>query len=319
MMRFMFSKLRAFMAGYFAVFLVVLTISSGLIWLFDALILAPKRKIILAEAAITAGSILTEEAKQRIAPQPYLAETAQSIFPLIAVITIIRSFLYEPFQIPSDSMMPTLLDGDFILVEKYAYDVKDPVWRSTLLQTGKPLHGDVAVFKNPQQPTVDFIKRVIGLPGDRIVYKNKQLYIQKRCDNTSAQVCLVLEPMHQDLKSEDDFFIGPYPLKRFTEQGPSGHYDILQNTMLPEAIHNYYRQPGSETGEFTVPEGHYFVLGDNRDNSHDSRFWGFVPERNLVGKAVFIWMSFKFNQNPNSWLPGWVPVGVRFGRMGAIE
>jgi len=215
--------------------------------------------------------------------------------------------------------MPTLLVGDFILVEKYSYDVKDPVWRKTLLETGKPAHGDVAVFKYPEQPTVDFIKRVIGLPGDRIVYKNKQLYIQKACDKSLNQPCPTLEPMRQELKSEGEFFLGPYPLKRFTEQGPAVSYDILQNAMLPEPIHNYYRQPGTDTSEFIVPEGHYFVMGDNRDNSRDSRFWGFVPEQFLVGKAVLKWMSFEFTEDPNSWVPGWVPVGVRFERLGAIE
>jgi len=307
------------MAGYFAIFLVLLTLASGLIWLFDALVLAPKRKVKLAQAEVAAGAPLTEEVKQQIAPQSYIAETAQSIFPLIAIITIFRSFLYEPFQIPSGSMMPTLLVGDFILVEKYSYDVKDPVWRKTLLETGKPDHGDVAVFKYPEQPTVDFIKRVIGLPGDRVVYKNKQLYIQKACDKSSTDACPTLEPMRQELKSEGEFFLGPYPLKRFTEQGPAVSYDILQNAMLPEPIHNYYRQPGSETSEFIVPEGHYFVMGDNRDNSRDSRFWGFVPEQYLVGKAVLKWMSFEFTEDPNSWVPGWVPVGVRFERLGAIE
>lgn len=307
------------MAGYFAIFLVLLTLASGLIWLIDALVLAPKRKVKLAQAEVAAGAPLTEEVKQQIAPQSYIAETAQSIFPLIAIITIFRSFLYEPFQIPSGSMMPTLLVGDFILVEKYSYDVKDPVWRKTLLETGKPDHGDVAVFKYPEQPTVDYIKRVIGLPGDRVVYKNKQLYIQKACDKSSTDACPTLEPMRQELKSEGEFFLGPYPLKRFTEQGPAVSYDILQNAMLPEPIHNYYRQPGSETSEFIVPEGHYFVMGDNRDNSRDSRFWGFVPEQYLVGKAVLKWMSFEFTEDPNSWVPGWVPVGVRFERLGAIE
>ncbi|OBP13893.1 signal peptidase I [Rheinheimera sp. SA_1] len=307
------------MAGYFAIFLVALTIGSGLIWLFDAVVLAPKRKVKLVQAEVAAGAKLTDEVKQQIAPQSYIAETAQSIFPLIAIITIFRSFLYEPFQIPSGSMMPTLLVGDFILVEKYSYDVKDPVWRKTLLETGKPDHGDVAVFKYPEQPTVDFIKRVIGLPGDRIVYKNKQLYIQKACDKSAAQPCPTLEPMRQELKSEGEFFLGPYPLKRFTEQGPAVTYDILQNAMLPEPIHNYYRQPGTATSEFIVPEGHYFVMGDNRDNSRDSRFWGFVPEQYLVGKAVLKWMSFEFTEDPNSWVPGWVPIGVRFERLGAIE
>jgi signal peptidase I len=307
------------MAGYFAVFLVALTIGSGLIWLFDALVLAPKRNEVLAKVEVAAGHALTDAAKQQIAPQSYIAETAQSIFPLIAVITILRSFLYEPFQIPSDSMMPTLLDGDFILVEKYTYDVKDPIWRTTLFETGQPKHGDVAVFKYPLDPKIDYIKRVVGLPGDKIIYKNKQLFIQKRCDLATGQVCPRVEALRQNLRSDGDFVVGPYPLRRLTEQGPEGQYDILQNNMLPEAIHHYYRQAGQATGEFVVPDGHYFVLGDNRDHSADSRFWGFVPEQNLVGKAVFKWMSFEFSQNPDSWLPAWLPVGVRFARLGAIE
>ncbi|WP_306520177.1 signal peptidase I [Rheinheimera sp.] len=307
------------MSGYFAIFLVVLTLSSGLIWLYDALLLAPKRKLKLAQFQPGAGTVLTDEEKQKIAPQSYIAETAQSIFPLIAVITIIRSFLYEPFQIPSGSMMPTLLINDFILVEKYAYDVKDPVWRSTLLTTGKPQHGDVAVFKNPEQPTVDFIKRVIGLPGDRILYKNKQLYLQKFCDNTSTTACPAIEPLAQHQQAEGEFFLGPYPSTRLTEQGPNHSYDILQNTMLPDPIHNYYRQSGAATGEFIVPPGHYFMMGDNRDSSHDSRFWGFVPEQNLVGKAVFKWMSLEYSEDTNSWVPGWLPVNIRVERLGLIQ
>lgn len=287
------------MAGYFAIFLVGLTLVSGLLWLLDALVFKPKR--------------------QPDEPQPYIFETAQSIFPLIAIITILRSFLYEPFQIPSGSMMPTLLKGDFILVEKFSYDVKDPVWRTTLMETGQPEHGDVAVFKYPVQPTIDYIKRIVGLPGDRIVYKDKQLFIQKACDTSTTAVCPGLELLQQQPQSEGEFFLGPYPLNRFTEHGTNKKYDILQNAMLPEQIQNYYRQPGLPTSEFLVPEGHYFAMGDNRDHSADSRYWGFVSEHDLVGKAVFIWMSFEFNEDPNSWIPSWVPIGVRFERLGAIE
>ncbi len=259
------------MAGYFAVLLVVLTLVSGLIWLLDTLLFKPKRA---ADA-----------------PLPYITETARDIFPLIAAITIFRSFIYDPFQIPSGSMMPTLLVGDFILVEKFSYDVKDPIWRSTLLETGKPEHGDIAVFKYPEDPKVDYIKRVIGLPGDKIIYKNKQVFIQRACDASAAQACPTIEPLRQEFKNEGEFMWGPYPLKRFTEQSLQKSYDILQNGMLPEQIHNYYRQPGVPSNEFVVPEGHYFVMGDNRDNSLDSRFWGFVPDQNLVGRAFFIWLN----------------------------
>lgn len=308
------------MSGYFAIFLVAITVGTGLIWLLDALVLAPQRKAKLALAlAEAAGSVLPDAVKQQISSPSSIAETAQSIFPLLAVITIVRSFLYEPFQIPTGSMIPTLLVGDFILVEKYAYDVKDPIWRSTLVSTGKPQHGDVAVFKHPKEPGTDLIKRVIGLPGDRIVYKNKQLYLQKACDTPLVKACEPLQLLPLQLKSEGEFFLGPYPSTRLTEQGPQLSYDILQNAMLPEAIQNYYHQPGSAAGEFIVPQGHYFMMGDNRDSSSDSRFWGFVPEHNLVGKAVFKWMSFEFSEEPHSWLPAWVPVSIRFERLGVIE
>ncbi|WP_337841776.1 signal peptidase I [Rheinheimera sp.] len=307
------------MAGYFAIFLVVLTVASGLIWLYDAMVLAPKRKLKLVQAEAAAGGALPPEAAGLIQSRSYIAETAAEIFPLILAITLIRSFLYEPFQIPSGSMMPTLLVGDFILVEKYSYDIKDPVWRKTLYSNGKPERGDVVVFKYPEQPTVDFIKRAIGLPGDRIVYKNKQLFIQKACDKADKAQCPALEPVPLTLQAEGEFMDGELPTKRFTEQLGEHKHDILQHPFKPEQLMHYYKQPGTGIEEFVVPDGHYFVMGDNRDNSRDSRFWGFVPEDNLVGKAVFIWMSFEFSSDPDSSLPSWVPVGVRFERLGKIQ
>ncbi len=287
------------MAGYFSIILVVLTLISGLLWLLDALVFKPKR---------TAADV-----------QPYWAETAQSIFPLIAIITFFRSFLYEPFQIPSGSMMPTLLVGDFILVEKYAYDVKDPVWRTTLIETGKPQRGDVVVFKYPQDPTIDYIKRVIGVPGDRVIYRNKQLFIQKACDATAGKTCPGLEPLAQEFKAEGEFFDGVFPQKRLTETSAEVSHDILITPNDQEPIQHYFSRPGSPVDEFVVPEGNYFVMGDNRDNSADGRFFGFVPEQNLVGKAVFKWMSFEFSEDPNSRLPSFVPVGIRFERLGSIH
>ncbi|GGW65266.1 signal peptidase I [Alishewanella tabrizica] len=307
------------MAGYFAIFLVLLTLACGLIWLLDALLLAPKRQQALVSAQAQANMSLSEQAQQAILREPTVIETAKSIFPLVAGIMLFRSFLYEPFQIPSGSMMPTLLVGDFILVEKFSYDVKDPVWRKTLWQNNAPARGDVAVFKYPLDTRLDYIKRVVGLPGDRIVYQDKQLYIAKVCQSAQTTDCGVLQPIAQDFQADGEFFFGPLPQRRFVEKLGEASYNILQTPMRPDDIANYYRQPNTAIDEFVVPEGHYFVIGDNRDNSIDSRFWGFVPADNMVGKAVFIWMSFEFSEDPNSWLPRWVPVGVRFGRLGPID
>lgn len=307
------------MAGYFAIFLVLLTLASGLIWLLDAYIWAPKRQQKLAMARSAAGGSLPEEANAELLKEPQLVETAKSIFPVIALITIFRSFIYEPFQIPSGSMMPTLLVGDFILVEKFSYDVKDPVWRKTLYSNNKPQRGDVAVFKYPEQPTVDYIKRVIGLPGDRVIYRNKQLFIEKACAEGQTTDCGKLEMIELSLKNEGEYYQGPAAQRRYSEKLGEVEHDILQTPARREQTEYFFKQQNTAIDEFVVPEGHYFVLGDNRDNSRDGRFWGFVPEDNMVGKAVFIWMSFEFNTDPDSWLPGWVPTGVRFERLGSIR
>lgn len=307
------------MAGYFAIFLVLLTLACGLVWLLDKFVLAPKRQQQLVSALAAAGGQLPQDATDAVLKEPQLVETAKSIFPVIALITIFRSFIYEPFQIPSGSMMPTLLVGDFILVEKFSYDVKDPVWRKTLYSNSTPQRGDVAVFKYPEQPTVDYIKRVIGLPGDRVIYRNKQLFIAKACANAGQTDCGKLEAVTQTLKNEGEFYQELYPQRRYTEQLGDVAHDILQTPAKREHMEFFYKQHGTAIDEFVVPAGHYFVLGDNRDNSRDGRFWGFVPEDNMVGKAVFIWMSFEFNDDPNSWLPRWIPTGVRFERLGAIH
>ena len=151
------------MAGYFSVFLVLLTLGSGLIWLIDHFMYAPKRKERIALAQGATQTPLDDDVINQIAPEPAIVEGAKSIFPMIAAITMFRSFIFEPFQIPSGSMMPTLLDGDFILVQKYAYGIKDPVWRSQMIEVGEPERGDITVFKFPLDERIDFIKRVIGL------------------------------------------------------------------------------------------------------------------------------------------------------------
>lgn len=307
------------MAGYFAILLVILTLTFGVLWLLDIFYLAPKRQARLLEARRLAPAALPLQAEQELLKEPVLIETAKSLFPLIAAITLLRSFLFEPFQIPSGSMMPTLLVGDFILVQKFAYDVKDPVWRKTLYHNNTPQRGDVAVFKYPLNPKIDYIKRVIGVPGDRIVYQNKQLYLATNCPQPAQPGCGDLVPVPMQLAAEGEFFLGPLPQQRQFEQLAEVKHQILTTPMKPEDFRQYYRQRGTAIEEFIVPEGHYFVLGDNRDNSIDSRFWGFVPAENMVGKAVFIWMSFEFGEDPNSWLPRWVPRGVRFGRLGRID
>ena len=285
------------MANYFSILLTIVTLVAGLLWLFDVLVLKPKR---------SQGQ-----------PQNSITEFGQSVFPVLAAVLVLRSFLYEPFQIPSGSMMPTLLKGDFILVEKFAYGIKDPVFRTELVETGKPERGDIAVFKYPLQPNVDYIKRVVGLPGDRIVYRDKQLFIQPQCDD--AGDCPPLKINKQPLDNGQTYFSGGGSLNLYQQQLGDMNHQILLDPRVRSRVLLYYEQPGTDAGEFIVPEGHYFAMGDNRDNSQDSRYWGFVREEYLVGRAFFVWMSFEMDRGPDSLLPQWVPTGVRFERLGSIE
>ncbi|VAW78902.1 Signal peptidase I [hydrothermal vent metagenome] len=243
----------------FPAILVGATFATGLIWLIDAVLLAPKRK--RAAAALDSPPL----------KEPTLVEYAKSFFPVILAVLLLRSFLIEPFRIPSGSMMPTLLVGDFILVNKYAYGIRLPVLNKKVYQLGDPARGDVVVFRFPKQPSVDYIKRVIGVPGDRIAYKNKTLYINGEKiaqvpEGTYVGVGSGLSSSGADLRREDLMGV---------------KHDIL---VVP-GIH------GIST-DAVVPDGHYFVMGDNRDNSNDSRYWGFVPDENLVGKAFMIWMNW---------------------------
>ncbi len=248
----------------FAAALVLAAAVTGLIWLADALFWAPARRA------------ASDPDRQR---EPVVVDYARSFFPLIVIVLVLRSFLGEPFRIPSGSMMPTLMAGDFILVNKYTYGLRLPVVDHKILDLGSPERGDIVVFRFPQDPSVDFIKRVIGLPGDHIVYREKQLYING-------------EPVPQ------------------RELGGSGGYpsqDLeIRHETLDGTVHEILVMPGrgEPALEFYVPEGEYFVMGDNRDNSNDSRVWGTVPDRNLVGRAFLVWMS---------WEPGGGPVWDRFG------
>lgn len=194
-----------------------------------------------------------------------------SFFPVFLIVLIIRSFIVEPFRIPSGSMIPTLEIGDFIAVNKFAYGVKLPLNSYKVLETAKPQRGDVAVFKFPLDPKTPFIKRVVGLPGDVVLYKNKSLFIN---DKEITQVPV-------------GTYVGGKSMRKYTGfKEKSEGLSEKRNSILIDP--DRY----SADVQFEVPEGHYFVLGDNRDNSRDSRFWGFVPEKNLMGKAFFIWMNW---------------------------
>ncbi|MGH8457033.1 MAG: signal peptidase I [Stenotrophobium sp.] len=241
----------------FAVLLSLLTLVTGIFWALDKWWLAPRRQAALAPGA---------EDK----PNAFV-DFCRSFFPVIALVLFVRSFITEPFRIPSGSMIPTLLVGDFILVNKYAYGLRDPVFHDKFFKVGEPQRGDVAVFRWPVNPGLDFIKRIVGVPGDHIVYRDKTLYINgQKADQQPDGVYSApgLPP--------------PGVVYRFSEDLLGVQHHIL---ISPD-------RPTDDVAEFKVPPGEYFAMGDNRDGSDDSRRWGFVPEANLVGKAYFIWMSW---------------------------
>ncbi|SHI11670.1 Signal peptidase I [Vibrio aerogenes CECT 7868] len=298
------------MANTFSLILVLVTIVTGIIWALEKWVWAKKRQLKFAELQAQTNDLDTS-LEDKVLPQPWWVENSVSIFPVIALVLVIRSFIFEPFQIPSGSMKPTLLVGDFILVEKFAYGLKDPVMHSTIVKTGKPERGDIAVFRYPPNPSVDYIKRVVGLPGDIVRYSNeKQLCIQPRNESVCKPV-----PLSDVQKS--NLGVNGMPLLQLSEKLGDVDHHILINPWRPVHPQDYQPRPG--VSEWIVPEGHYFMMGDNRDNSADSRYWGFVPERNLVGKAVAIWISFEFNRDADSSLPSWIPTNVRFNRVGRIH
>lgn len=243
----------------FPALMVLLVVITGAIWAADRLFFAGSR--------------------QKADKEPTVVEYARSFFPIILLVLVIRSFIVEPFRIPSASMLPTLHVGDFILVNKFSYGVRLPVINSKLFDTGEPEHGDVMVFRFPENPDIDYIKRVVGLPGDKIGYFDKTLFVNgepvrqldgERPDELTGMIDSRAE-LKTEFLTEDGYQILIEPTRRLVE------------------------------GETTVPEGHYFVMGDNRDNSNDSRFWGPVPEENLVGKAFVIWMSWNWNSGGIIW------------------
>ncbi|WP_410473660.1 signal peptidase I [Guyparkeria sp. TX1] len=257
----------------FELLLVVATFVSGLIWLIDRLVFRPRRRARLSSEAEHLGAEAGIDGGAAKDHEPLLVDYAKSFFPILLAVLVIRSFLFEPFRIPSGSMMPTLLVGDFILVNKFTYGLRLPVVNTKVLPIGEPERGDVAVFRYPEQPEVDYIKRIVGLPGDSVRVDDQRLWIN------GEEVSLETTGRY-----DGDANLKHAGLTTAIETLPDGGpHQILMDTD---------RRLGA--AEWTVPEGQYFVMGDNRNHSNDSRFWGTVPESNLVGKAVMIWLHWNW-------------------------
>lgn len=261
----------------FALALVLITAAFFVIWLGDRLLFAQRRK---ARAA-------AEDVKPH---EPVLVDYARSFFPVILAVLLFRTFLLEPFRIPSGSMMPTLLVGDFVLVNKFAYGLRLPVTDTKIVDTGEPRRGDIAVFRYPLNPKEDYIKRIIGLPGDTVALRGEQVYI-----NGKPVPQNLVGPYHGtdkvSIRMEENPMMAPVTLHEEDLAGVK--HQILQFGYI-EPYHclgsGGTRLPDGGC-QWVVPQGHYFAMGDNRDDSEDSRYWGFVPEQNLAGKAFFIWFS----------------------------
>ncbi|GAA6141791.1 signal peptidase I [Hydrogenophaga sp. 5NK40-0174] len=300
-----------YVEGNFALLLMIATAVTGLYWVAEKLWFLPRRRAqakdavveqvrrqqALAEQGFSDPSQMAPEAREHeILAQPWWLDWTAGLFPVILAVFLLRSFLFEPFKIPSGSMIPTLQIGDLILVNKYHYGIRLPVFNTKVWDNNQPERGDVMVFRYPLQPSLDYIKRVIGVPGDEVAYLNKQLTV-----NGEAVPKL----------PKADYFQGEAMryAKQFEESLGDKTYRTLNITGrsagIPSPSDFGFRENCRYTVEGVVckvPEGHYFMMGDNRDDSQDSRYWGFVPEENIVGKAFFVWMNFS-----------------DFGRIGSFE
>lgn len=300
----------------FSVILALLCVLAGVCWYWDFKNRRPQRKAAVKALLQKAPDTPKKQIRDLMEPKGFVGGCG-SLFVIFLVIFLLRAFLIEPFRIPSGSMLPTLQSGDFIAVSKYSYGIRNPFTGSVLIKTGAPERGDVVVFKYPEDPSVDYIKRVVGLPGDVIIYAGKQLYILPDGSGSDARPQLI------ERRADGTF----------SEKGPMGdeNYDVYQENLLgmehrimvnPNApdLHEYFfAQDGLPRGAWKVPADTYFVMGDNRDNSKDSRFWGFVPYDNLVGRTFGIWLSFDFDRGSDSVLPSWVPTSFNFSRLGGLH
>ncbi len=284
------------MSWNFALILFVLLVVTGVIWTLDVLVWRKARRQRAQEAVeqVRAAGIEDPEAAEQARQEavasatkvPWWIEYGVSFFPVILFVFVLRSFVVEPFRIPSGSMLPTLQSGDLILVNKFSYGIRLPVIDKKVIPTGAPERGDVMVFRYPVDPDIDYIKRVVGLPGDEVAYLDKKLYINGE-----------LVPHQRD----GDYFEPDrvsYTAQYKEKLGETEHKILLDENKYQE-IGPIWKFPYFNNCQYVrngvrckVPEGQYFVMGDNRDNSADSRYWGFVPDSNVVGKAFFIWMNF---------------------------
>jgi signal peptidase I len=287
--------------GNFALLLFMATVVTGVYWVAERLYFLPRRRRAAAEleaqatarrASLAAQGIRADdgrdvdEARQRILMQPWWLDWTAGLFPVIVAVFVLRSFLFEPFKIPSGSMVPTLVIGDLILVNKFTYGLRLPVLHTRLTEGNAPQRGDVMVFRFPPKPSLDYIKRVVAVPGDEVAYLNKRLTINGQA------VSKVPLPEYFDPDTMRYF-------KQFEEDLGGKKHRILNDDMRATFVEGTWDFPFRENCRYSVegvvckvPAGHYFMMGDNRDNSEDSRYWGFVPERNIVGKAFFIWLNF---------------------------
>lgn len=287
----------------FSLLLLILTIVTGGYWLGEryyfrnqretaasmAVSQIEEREAKAAREGIKMDTVDKQAIRQTLLRQPWWLEWTAGLFGVIAVVFLLRSFVAEPFRVPSGSMLPTIVEGDLILVNKFVYGTRLPVSNTKLWGNQQPQRGNIMVFHLPKDPSVDYIKRVIGVPGDTISYLNKRLAINGQMLNKDAQADYLEE---QSMRYA----------KQFEEKTGETTHKILNYEQAPNFISGIENFPNKESCTYTVegvsckvPEGHYFMMGDNRDNSLDSRYWGFVPEANIVGKAFFVWFNLNFN------------------------
>jgi signal peptidase I len=286
--------------GNFSLLLFILTLVTLAYWLAERFHFAPARakaaqtleqqdavrREELAKKGIAKVDGDTAQARESLLMQPWWLDWTAGLFPVILVVFLLRSFLFEPFKIPSGSMVPTLLIGDLILVNKYHYGVRLPVINKKIIEVNNPQRGDVMVFRYPANPSVDYIKRVVGIPGDEVAYLNQRLYLNGKPAET--------QPLPEFYDDDSTRYF-----KQYSETLGALDHKILVDVQRPSYIRPTDPFPFKENCRYSaegvtckVPAGHYFMMGDNRDNSEDSRFWGFVPDQNIVGKAFFVWMNF---------------------------